>query len=69
MVELKRIMKACLEQTIKFEMNEEYRKYIAELDKKKTKYKIINENKQADGSVIIEIKKQYNTYPCEDYLA
>ena len=37
---MKRIIKACLEQTIKFEMNEEYRKYIADLDKKKTKYKI-----------------------------
>ena len=39
---------------------EEVKKYKNLLDKNKTQYKIISEETQADGSVIIEIKKQHN---------
>ncbi len=38
------------------------------LDKTATKYKIIFEEAQPDGSIIIEIKKQYNQSPVGDYL-
>ena len=38
------------------------------LDKNRTKYKILSEKTQEDGSVIIEIKKQYNTSPIGNYL-
>lgn len=65
---MKRILTACLEQTIKFELYEEYTKYIADLEKKNTKYKVVDEVKQSDGSVIIKIKKQYNGYDCGEYL-
>ena len=69
MMQVKRILKACLEQTIKFEVYEEYTKYVTDLEKRNTQYKIVDEAKQSDGSVIIKIKKQYNSYPCEEYLA
>ena len=39
---------------------EEVNKYKNSLDKNKTQYKILSEETQADGSVIIEIKKQHN---------
>ena len=47
---------------------EEVKKYKTSLDKNKTSYKILSEETQADGSVIIEIKKQYNTSPIGHYL-
>ena len=37
-------------------------------NKNKTQYKILSEETLADGSVIIEIKKQYNTSPIGHYL-
>ena len=41
-------------------ITEEVKKYKDSLDKNKTQYKILSEETQADGSVIIEIKKQHN---------
>ena len=38
------------------------------LEKSKTEYKILEENEQPDGSVIIKIKKQYNNAPVGSYL-
>lgn len=38
------------------------------MDKAGTKYKILKEENQKDGSVIIEIKKQYNTSSVGHYL-
>ena len=32
------------------------------------KYKILAEETQPDGSVIVKIKRQYNNYDCGDYL-
>lgn len=78
---MKRIKEACLIQTLHFLLkedvghdyakklvHEEVRKYKENLDKNKTQYKIFSEETQADGSVIIEIKKQYNTSPVGHYL-
>ena len=47
---------------------EEVKKYKDSLDKNKTQYRILSEETQVDGSVIIEIKKQYNTSPVGHYL-
>ena len=47
---------------------EEVKKYKDSLNKNKTQYKILSEETLADGSVIIEIKKQYNTSPIGHYL-
>jgi hypothetical protein len=79
---MKRIKAACLEQTIHFILNEdlghadavkmvqnELAHYKARLNRSRTKYKIVEENVRADGSIIIKIKKQFNNYDCGDYLA
>ena len=47
---------------------QEYEKYKSQLDKSGTKYKILSEKKNENGSIIIEIKKQYNTAPVGGYL-
>lgn len=78
---MKRIKAACITQTLHFLLNEdashdyakklvteEVKKYKDSLNKNKTQYKILSEETQADGSVIIEIKKQYNTSPIGHYL-
>ena len=49
-------------------VKEEVEKYKASLDKSRTKYKIVSEETQSDGSVMIKIIKQYNTSPVGDYL-
>ena len=78
---MKRIKEACICQTLHFMLKEdvshdyavrvvqeEVGKYKASLERSGTKYKIIEESVQADGSVIIKIKKQYNSAPVGSYL-
>lgn len=78
---MKRIKAACITQSLHFLLkedvphdyaiklvSEEVKKYKEQLDKNRTKYKILSEETQVDGSVIIEIKKQYNTSPIGNYL-
>lgn len=78
---MKRIKAACIKQTLHFMLkedlghdyaakmvDEEVRKYKLHLDRNNTKYKILSEERQEDGSVMIEIIKQYNTSPVGVYL-
>ena len=78
---MKRIQSACLEQTIRFAMKDEvpaaeaeamaqaeYRHYLAQLDRARTAYKVLEELPQNDGSLIIRIKRQYNSYDVGEYL-
>lgn len=78
---MKRILFACVEQTIHFRLSEdldresavkavqeEVEKFKAGLEKKRRKFKIIEEVKQPDESIIVKLKKQYNNYECGDYL-
>ena len=78
---MKRIKAACITQTLHFLLKEdvssdyakklvteEVKMYKDSLNKNKTQYKILSEETLADGSVIIEIKKQYNTSPIGHYL-
>ena len=78
---MKRVKAACICQTLHFMLKddlghdyamklvkEEVVKYKASLDNNRTKYKIVSEETQPDGSVIIRIIKQYNTSPVGDYL-
>lgn len=78
---MKRIKAACLEQTIHFQLKDgisselakqqvrqEYESYKLQMDRNRTKYKIIEEAEQPDGSLIIKIKKQNNTQPVGGYL-
>lgn len=78
---MKRVKAACITQTLHFLLkedvdhdyavtlvNEEVKKYKGQLNRNKTQYKILSEETQDDGSIIIEIKKQYNTSPVGHYL-
>lgn len=78
---MKRVKAACITQTLHFLLkedishdyaiklvSEEVKKYKEQLEKNRTKYKILSEETQDDGSIIIEIKKQYNTSPVGNYL-
>ena len=64
---MKRILEACLEQTIKFAPTEDYEKYKKDLERKSTKYTIIEEIENHE-SITVKLKKQYNGYPCGNYM-
>ena len=64
---MKRILEACLEQTIKFEPKEDYEKYKKDLERKSTKYTIIEEIENHE-SLTVKLKKPYNGYPCGNYM-
>ena len=79
---MKRITAACLLQTVYFQLKEdvvgheaavravqhEVQLYKSHLERKRIRYVILGEETQPDGSVIMQIKKQVNEYPCGDYL-
>ena len=78
---MKIVKAACIIQTLHFQLKEdldheyavkmikdEVDKYKKSLEKSKMKYRILSETEQEDGSVIIEIKKQYNQSPIGKYL-
>lgn len=79
---MKRVKYACLEQTLHFSLREaldpeetarcvrsEFEQYKADLDRKRLRYRIVSEASQPDGSLIVQIRKQYNAHDCGDYLA
>lgn len=78
---MKRVKAACICQTLHFILKddlghdyavklvrEEVAKYKDSLNRNRTKYKIVSEETQSDGSIMIRIIKQYNTSPVGDYL-
>ena len=78
---MKRIKAACITQTLCFSnydgetteyakkaIVQEYEKYKAQLKKNGMKYKILSEKTKEDGSIVIEVKKQYNSSPVGEYL-
>ena len=78
---MKRIQSACLEQTIRFAAKDaataaeaarlaaaEYRHYLVQLDRGRPAYKVLEEQPQKDGSLLIRIKRQYNSYDTGTYL-
>jgi len=79
---MKRIKAACICQTLHFMLKEDAERqwaknqvkqdvehYKLSLERNRTQYKIVEENEQPDGSVILKIIKQYNTAPVGDYLS
>ena len=78
---MKRIKAACLLQTVSFQpkdsypseynkqqVQKEYEAYKALMDRRGTKYKILEENVQEDGSIIVKLKKQNNHQAIGDYF-
>ncbi|MBQ8604533.1 MAG: hypothetical protein IJ410_06800 [Oscillospiraceae bacterium] len=72
---MKRVKAACIMQTLVFmQKNElgygrehilqlnkrEIEHYKATLDRTKTRYQIVSEEEQEDGSIVVHVKKQYN---------
>ena len=78
---MKRIKAACLEQTIHFTLKDgmsreeavqfvqaEYAHYLAQMDRNRTRYQILEKTEQPDGSILVKLKKQYNGYDCTPYM-
>ncbi|MDR1731559.1 MAG: hypothetical protein LBR61_05640 [Synergistaceae bacterium] len=78
---MRRIQFACLHQTLHFQLRdgfapeqaakkarEEYEDYKNSLDYNHTKYKILDEKTCDNGSIIVRIKKQLNSYDVGNYL-
>ena len=72
---MKRIKAACIQQTLVFAQKDdcglsreqqlkvnrdEVARYKAAMDRSRTRYQIAEEAEQADGSIIVRVKKQYN---------
>lgn len=78
---MKRIKAECLEQTLHFllkdglspeaakrQVRQEYDQYRAQLERRGTLYKILEEAEQPDGSLMIKLKRQNNYHPVGGYL-
>ena len=78
---MKRIKAACLMQTIIFQPKEgdtsdfakqqvqkEYEHYKELMIRRGTKFEILEEISQANGSIIVKLKKQNNAQPVGDYF-
>lgn len=78
---MKRIKAACICQTLHFmlkediphevavrQVKEDFEKYKTTLERNRTKYKIIEQTEQPDGSLIVKVIKQSNMSPVGDYL-
>jgi hypothetical protein len=78
---MKRIKAACICQTLHFmlkediphevavrQVKENFEKYKTTLERNRTKYKIVEQTEQPDGSVMLKIIKQMNLSPVGDYL-
>lgn len=78
---MKRIMNACLEQSLLFSAKEpvspeegraaaaqEYAQYKQQMEQKHMKYQVLAEEEREDGSLLVKVRRQYNTYPCDQYM-
>ena len=78
---MKRNKSACLMQTVHFQLKDglahsiaidavkkEYEHYKRQLEQNGTKYQILDETIQPDGSIIIHIKKQNLNQNCDEYM-
>lgn len=78
---MKRIKAECLEQTLHFllkeglspeagrqQVRQEYEIYRAQMERRGTRYRILAESEQPDGSLMIKLKRQNNYHPVGDYL-
>ena len=78
---MKRVKAACICQTLHFMLKEdvahdyavrlvqdEVAHYKKNLERNHTRYKIVEETAQPDGSILVKVIKQYNASPVGDYL-
>ena len=67
-IRMKRILSACLQQTIRFETKQEFEDYKGQLDRKNKPYRVDSVAEEPTGSVVVQIRKQYNDYQPGTYL-
>lgn len=78
---MKRVKAACICQTLHFLLKEdlphdtavslvreEVEQYKKGLERHHTRYKIVEQSEEADGSMLVKVIKQYNTTPVGEYL-
>lgn len=78
---MKRVKAACICQTLHFMLKEdisreqavklvqeEVLQYRRTLERNRTQYKIVEEQTQPDGSILLKVIKQYNSSPVGNYL-
>ena len=78
---MKRVKAACICQTLHFllkedvahdwavkQVEQEVEQYKKNLERNRTQYKIVEQETQPDGSIIVKVIKQYNSSPAGDYL-
>ncbi len=78
---MKRVKAACLCQTLHFMLKEdmahdyavssvkqEVEQYKKNLEHNRTRYKIVEQLEQPDGSIVVKVIKQYNSSPVGDYF-
>jgi hypothetical protein len=57
---MKKILFAWIEQILQFDSKLEYMVYISDLEQKKQKFSVVEQNQDDSGKVTLHIKKQYN---------
>ncbi|MDD3165032.1 MAG: hypothetical protein PHS97_04155 [Oscillospiraceae bacterium] len=78
---MKRVKSACLLQTLHFQLKDdlahalaakgvkdEVEAYKQTMQRRGTKYKILEETVQPDDSILLRIQKQYNNQDCSEYI-
>ncbi|MGN0907146.1 MAG: hypothetical protein ACI4NM_08360 [Bullifex sp.] len=78
---MKRVKAACICQTLHFQLKDdvpreyaaelaqkEYEQYKEHLTRNRTAFRIVEETKEPDGSIVVKVIKQYNESPVGDYL-
>ncbi len=78
---MKRVKAACICQILHFMLKEdvghdyavkqaeqEVEQYKKNLERNHTKYKIVEQTNEPDGSIMLKVIKQYNSSPVGDYL-
>lgn len=65
---MKRVISACLEQTLKFGGEDEFQIFFGRRDSRQTKYKIVEKKVQPDSTIVVKILREHSTFPVGDYL-
>lgn len=71
---MRRILTACLLQTMRFDTvkdanaRKDYEDYCERLKKGGVRFVVEEEKEEPDGSIVIKVKKQYNSYRTDGYI-
>ena len=65
---MKRILSACVEQTLVFETEADCQSCLRTYQRKRIHYKLLDKQTAPGGGVCIRIQREYNNYPIGDYF-